>query len=1017
VFGTSELAVATVLAAYMGGLGAGAAVAGRYLDRVKRPVLVYGALEAGIAVSALCVPLLLRLSGWAYAAMLGGQPEPPDSGGLLQPLYYSAASFLILALPTGMMGATLPLLTRYAVQKNRQVGPRVALLYGINTFGAVVGTLAAGFFLLPAFGLQRTVIAGVVANAAVFGIAAWLARRTPESRPEPGDSGPGAAARSARWSVGSPSWILPIMLVSGAVAFLYEILWTRMLTHVLGGTVYAFATMLASFLTGIALGGSLAGRFAVRRATAGTAFASCQVAVAVLSAVIYTLLQGLEPGTSGLGENVLWAIVVLLPATVFIGATFPIAVRILAAGAEDAGRSTARTYAWNTVGAIAGSVLAGFFLVPALGFEGAVRLAVGANLLLAVSTLVLVGEVRRVLAVTVAASGALAVFVYEPQRPYGLLDTSLDAGSRGGTPLHYAVGRSATVVLKRHDGNFYLRTNGLPEAFIQPRGAPPRRRGQTWLTALPVVARPDAESMLVVGYGGGVAIEGVPESVSTIDVVELEPEVMAANRVIAGSRRYDPLSDERVRVILNDARNALTLTAKTYDVIVSQPSHPWTAGASHLYTREFLTLVKRHLAPSGVYVQWLNSTFVDAELLRTLSATLLDRFANVRLYQPDVTFLLFLASDGRLDVERQVAHTGRPFRDSEAHYARLGLNSVEDLLVALTLDEAGIERLAGNAPLNTDDDNRLALFSRFASDGLDGDGLHRLFEDIDPLVTAGSWIHGELSGSTNLSYVGNRLILGFQTLRAARLAEAVTDRSTSLTIRGLGLRSQGLLSEAEDYLRRAVAADPENQQARYALIQPYLGNLAQGDAPDEIARVARGLRGPAVAVAAGWTHGVRRDWQALSALDAELGRTRSTDLWYAEAVKLRADWRIQGTARRPVNLAARQMIDRALLIARAAELLVIRSGAAIRLQDPEAFVETAQLVQLLMVNKLDRVDAGDYSLSARELATLRGQVGGYRQQLDSAFVEPVAARAAEVKNGFGRLAERLQRLGGSGGKP
>ena len=168
VFGTSELAVAAVLAAYMGGLGTGAAVAGRLLGRIRRPILVYGLLEGGVALSALCVPALLDGASWLHVKALGGLLELPESGGLARPLYYLFVSFLILALPTGFMGATLPLLTRYAVRQDAQVGPRIAWLYGINTAGAVLGALTAAFLVLPALGLRATVWVGVAVNGLVF---------------------------------------------------------------------------------------------------------------------------------------------------------------------------------------------------------------------------------------------------------------------------------------------------------------------------------------------------------------------------------------------------------------------------------------------------------------------------------------------------------------------------------------------------------------------------------------------------------------------------------------------------------------------------------------------------------------------------------------------------------------------------------------------------------------------------------------------------------------------------------
>ena len=183
VFGTSELAVATVLAAYMGGLALGSSVAGRYAGCVTRPVLVYGLLEAGIALSALAVPLLLLAARALYASMLGDQPAPPDAAAIGQPIFYLLVAFVVLAVPTGFMGATLPLLIRYAVRTDAEVGPRVALLYAINTAGAVFGTVAAAFVLLPALGLNRTVWVGVAINALVFVIAAALARDRRDSAP------------------------------------------------------------------------------------------------------------------------------------------------------------------------------------------------------------------------------------------------------------------------------------------------------------------------------------------------------------------------------------------------------------------------------------------------------------------------------------------------------------------------------------------------------------------------------------------------------------------------------------------------------------------------------------------------------------------------------------------------------------------------------------------------------------------------------------------------------------------
>ena len=1012
VFGTSELAVAAVLAAYMGGLGAGAALAGRFLGRIRRPVLVYALLEGGVALAALCVPALLDGASWLHLKALGGLPELPESGGLAQPLYYLFVSFLILALPTGFMGATLPLLTRYAVYQDAQVGPRIAWLYGINTLGAVLGALTTAFLMLPALGLQATVWVGVAVNGLVFLVAALLAlKQVPTTKRRERRS----AAVSGRSASRTPAaeiplarrafWILPLILLSGANAFLYELLWTRLLNHLLGGTIYAFATMLASFLSGIAIGSLAAARLARGRERAGWMFAACQFAIGLTSAAVYFWLERRVPGAAGLAANASLAALVILPAALFVGATFPLAVRVLSDGAADASSATARVYAWNTLGAIAGSVLAGFFLIPWLGFEGAVRLAVGVNFGLGAATLLAISG-AGLGALGGALAALLAVALHRPSPPLNLLSVSVVDSGRGGEPVFQAVGRSATVFMKRDGGYFHLRTNGLPEALIEPAGAAPIRHSQKWLTALPLVARPDAKDILIVGFGGGVAIEGAPPMVAAIDVIEIEPEVIAANRAVAERRRTDPLADERVKVIINDARNALTLTRKTYDLIASQPSHPWTAGASHLYTGEFVGLAKERLRPQGVFVQWINSRFVDAALLRTLAATLFSRFAEVRLYQPAPGALLFLASDGGLNLEAQAAKHGRPLTTAELHYASVGINAVEDLVVALQADTQGLRRFIGDAPANSDDDNRMALFSRSGGDGLSTEALFELMSPQDPLLNPESWLH---QGPTafNLPYVAERLIVQGFAARAAALGRRAPDRSAAMTIAGLGLRRAGRFEDAEAAFTQALREDPANDQARYALTRRHLGRLTEGATPARILAAAQALQGSAAAVARGWRLAKRRDWQGLARLDALLGRAEPTDLWYPQAVQLRADWRVQGSRQRRDHQDALRLLDRALMHSAATDLLVIRAAAAVRLGQAVAFTETAMQVQAQMAKKLDRTEEGGYPLGERDLEAMRSRTAGFIRQLASPFAAPAGTRAEQVRTQFEALSKRL----------
>jgi len=805
VFGTSELAVATVLAAYMGGLAVGSAAAARFALRVQRPVLLYGLLELAIGVSALLVPLAIRAVTVLHHFAFAGQV---DAGGIASALFYVMASFLVLGVPTAFMGATLPLLARQAVRSDSELGPRIGLLYSMNTVGAVVGTVLAAFLLLPALGLSGTVGAAVAINALIFVLASWVSRGgAPTPIPPPADADAGGTSTRA--------WILPLVFASGVASFTYEVLWTRLLGNILGGSVYAFATMLASFLLGIAIGAALAARHATSSGRAALGYAIAQLGTALLGLVAFTS-SSLLPPLAGLfrGGQPWWDALVtllfLLPATICIGATFPFAVRVLARAGSDAGPATARVYAWNTGGAILGALGAGFVLLPVLGFAGTFQAAALLNVLLAGAVVWLAVPRSRLLGVLALGVGLLLVTV-PPATPWAVLRTGpFDSQAAHGKIAFFSVGRSATVLVLERDGHWNLRTNGLPEASIQPPGGLLAFRTARWLTALPVLARPEARSMLVIGLGGGIAVEAVPRSVERIDVVELEPEVVEANRALSAVRARDPLADPRIRLLLNDARGALALSQERYDAIVSQPSHPWTAGASHLYTREFFALARDRLTPEGVLLQWIGPGFVDADLLRILVATLEDVFPHVVMHQPHRGGgILLLASLAPLDATSSGA---RALAAAPDEFGALGIHRIEDVAASTLLDEAGSSRFAAGAPLSRDRQNYLQMRSPL---------LRR--RGVGPLVPGpllvGLGLAPELEpGLDRLLLVRRLLDLGF-VARARLVASTFEDPIEGAVAKGLVLEAAGSRAEALTIQIAVLEQEPAQEEAREALFR------------------------------------------------------------------------------------------------------------------------------------------------------------------------------------------------------
>lgn len=1018
VFGTSELAVATVLAAYMGGLALGAALIERLLHRIRRPVLVYATLELGIALSAIVmVPALLAASHWLLGVWFGGQSSPPSSEQVGTSLFYLASAFVALALPTTLMGATLPLLARHAVQEREQIGRRIGLLYAANTAGAVAGALATAFVLLPALGLTRSIWTGAAFNILVFLLAAWMVQREQDH----GDPTQAASRPAAQWArhegfhISAPpsaGWILPLMLFSGAVSFIHEVLWTRMLAQIVGSSIYAFGVMVGSFLSGIALGGAAGALLARDRSTAVNALAIALLSAGAWAAVAFLLLDQFVPARAGLYPNLFFGFLLLLPLTFAIGMTYPLAVRILADRAEDAAPASARVYAWNTVGGIAGALAAGFAIIPALRYEGTIQLAAAASAVLAVLALLLLEKRRAWVSGTAAVVVIGGILAFRPAVPERLLLSSpLNIGDKGQI-VYYEVGRSASVVVLKQDGGLALRTNGLPEALMDSPGMPPRFSGEFWMSSLAVIANPAARDMLIVGFGGGVVVEGVPPSVRRIDVIELEPKVIEANRRTIAMRKFDPLSDPRVNMITNDARGALSLTSRKYDAIVSQPSHPWTAGASHLYTREFMQLARDHLSADGVFVQWMNVAFLDEDLLRSLTATLIDVFGYARIYRPDPNTLVFLAARRPLDVESRLARSGgAPIVATPAHYARFGINTVEDLIAALAVDEAGAARLAADASPIVDDTNRMAASSVFElGRGLSGDATGRVLAEYDPLQVGAAWLYSGLTGQIDFAYIARRQLF-FRGLdpsvvdRVRRMGGFMGAGEQAQYVKTLLLGASGQVAGAQRLARESLVAWPASSLLRYATLQSSLGPIARGQVSTEQAALIEALPTSAQATLKGSQYLVEGRFGDLAQLDAALAEAHWTDLWFVDALQLRAEWRSRVSnpgLSRSLGDQAIALIDRISVIQPSLPAFAIRARAAINADRPDVLVESvanvAQWASALATNSGAEARARSRATLGELLKLLDGSAKDPR--IDAQRLEEVQRRINEAIKGL-----------------
>jgi hypothetical protein len=395
---------------------------------------------------------------------------------------------------------------------------------------------------------------------------------------------------------------------------------------------------------------------------------------------------------------------------------------------------------------------------------------------------------------------------------------------------------------------------------------------------LPVLLRPEADSMLMIGLGGGLSLEAVPSTIEAIYLIELEREVLRAHEVLATLRDSSPLSDPRVQVVVNDARGALALTDARFDTVVSQPSHPWTAGASHLYTREFFSIVAEHLEPGGVFVQWIGLSFVDEALLRSLVATLLEVFPHVCLFRPAPGAVLFAASDEPLD---PAATAARALEAAPRDFARYGLRLAEDAASRWMLDVQSARRFAEGAHINTDDRNQLGARSAgLGKNAIRARGLTQLVSRHDPL----------LATTTNLNqlYLVRRLVATAQSARALRLATSLQDPVERLTALGWA-KSERSQRQAVEHFRGAIRRDPSAQSARFGLLRARKSAVEKND--PKYREFAIPLKGVAAAVVAGWHKAAESDWSSIRTLEPVLATADLLDPSYTDAQRLRSGWR------------------------------------------------------------------------------------------------------------------------------
>jgi spermidine synthase len=713
VTGATTAAVSTVLAVYMGGLALGAFLFGRVADRSRAPLRLYGYLEAAIGAYALLLPFLLESSTPAYVSLARSTAGHPALLGAVR----AGMGALLLLVPTVLMGGTLPVLVRCVGRTPSRFGRDLGLLYGLNLAGAVVGTVAAAFLLMPRLGVRGATLAAATVNLAIGAVcilrggqqgAAETGGAPAPERPEAG----GEPARTPLRLV-----LLAVVFFSGYASMGYEVLWTRILLFTFTSTVQAFAIILATFLAGLALGSGLfaasEGRFDRWRTLAAV---QCLAGVLSLlfvpaSLAAMSILQGATGGgerTITLAMTLAAAFVILLPATV-MGLVFPLASRLLAGDLAHAGRGIGRAYTANTVGGVLGSLVTAFVSIPLLGLKNSLLLLAVSQMALGWAIVPLSGLPRRRgrwlmagsgLGLAVAVAAAL-VFLTGPN-PFDHVAADTIAAHRDDVT-------ASVSVVREPRGGRALRIDGFEAAAADP----PRRDGQPvddprsaymgLMTHIPMLLHPDPRRLLVICFGTGTtAGAGLAHPGASVVTVDINATVFAFADHFAEAN-HDVARDERARLVVDDGRNFLLTTRETFDVITSEPMPPRFAGVSSLYSREYYQLARERLAPGGLLAQWLPFHLVSVGEARAILRSVQEVFPQTTLWVQYGTGVIVARRDAAIELDVNALRGRLADGPLRADLARFGVHDMEGLMDLFMLGPSGVRRAARGAALVTDD--------------------------------------------------------------------------------------------------------------------------------------------------------------------------------------------------------------------------------------------------------------------------------------------------------------------------
>ena len=710
VIGSSAVSLGVLLGTYMGGMCAGSLLLSRVISRREHPLRVYGLLELGIGFFGVAVLFVIPMLNGIYTAAVGD--------GLPSILLRGLVAGICLLPPTVLMGASLPAIGRW-VESTAEGVSWLGLFYGGNIAGAVFGCLFAGFYLLRVHDMRVATFVAAGVNIAVALVSFALRSKAPYS-----------SAEEVAKSVPAPHKPWPIytaIALSGLCALGAEVVWTRLLALMLGATVYTFSIILAVFLIGLGIGSSGGSVWTRRLKRPGLALGATQLALAFAVAWTAYAVSELIPSWpfNPLAVTDPWrlfkvdfmmCLMAILPPALLWGLSFPLALAAAASNEPDSGALVGEVYAANTVGAILGAVGFSIVLIPWVGTQASqqalIALSVVAGLILFYKS-----GLKGSGYFGVAAATLIAIYLFATVSEVPWLAIAygrrMSLQTSPGKPLYIGEGRNSSVVVSRLDGGqIYFHVSGKVEASTEPYDM----RLQRMLGHIPALIHEKPKSVLVVGFGAGVTAGTfvVHPDVENITICEIEPLIPQASSKYFATENHNVFHDPRTHMVYDDARHFVLTTKDKFDIITSDPIHPWVKGTATLYSKEYFELVKKHLNPGGVITQWVPLYESDFETVKSELATFFDVFPNGTIWGNDINgegydiVLLAQVEPTKIDIDALQARLSRDdHKLVRRSLAEVNFHSVPQLLGTYAGRASDLRSWLEGAQINRDLNLRL----------------------------------------------------------------------------------------------------------------------------------------------------------------------------------------------------------------------------------------------------------------------------------------------------------------------